>query len=93
MIINNQLESSKSAQIASIAELIAVRGMTMPAIFFLELHKPFSTLISAAITFSQPLIDALMGRQRARELIELLSSRESIEALIVALEGQSKKGG
>ena len=60
--------------------------MTTPAIFILELHKPFATVLHALATFSQPVIDALVGQRFSHRVLPLLGSRDAIEALIVAIE-------
>ena len=72
--------------IAKVASAIIQRGLRTPAIFMLELHKPFATLLHSLATFSQPIIDALVGQKFSQHLIVLLGSRQAIEALIVAIE-------
>ena len=72
--------------VAQVASAIVKRGMSTPAIFMLELHKPFATVLSALASFSQPVIDAIVGPHFSRQIHSLLGSRDAIEALIVAIE-------
>lgn len=72
--------------ITQIANTIARRGLAMPAVFVLELHKPFATVLHALATFSQPVIDALVGPRFSQRMLPILGSRAAIEALIVEIE-------
>ena len=70
----------------SYAAKISERGLAIPAIFFLEMHKPLTTLAHTAtqvgVTIAQPLFGSCFGAQ----LLKLLESRENVERLISYLE-------
>jgi len=80
-----------SVSLHDIGQKIARRGMAAPAIFFLELYKPLSTLVYSAALFSQPLLGAIFGRELIEQAKELLKSRQNIEALIVELENLGRQ--
>ena len=70
----------------SIAEGIKARGLTAPAIFFLEMQKPLATVTGSALAVTEPFVQFLFGAQFARSASQILSSRESAEELIKLLE-------
>jgi len=72
--------------LASCAEAVVQRGLETPAIFFLEMYKPLTTLAHASIQVGAPFFIPLVGLTRYQQLLTLLSSRENIESLICMIE-------
>lgn len=72
--------------IEAIAKTIHQRGLTVPAVFFLESSKPLCGLLSPTMTMSEPLLGALVGFQRYREQQDFWTKSENLEALILELE-------
>jgi hypothetical protein len=70
-----------------LARRVVRRRLETPAIFFLEMNKPLTSLASTAITFSQPTLGAFFGFQRMAEWAALLDERENVERLIQRIEG------
>ena len=70
----------------SLAAGICRRGLAIPAIFFLELYKPLSTVLHAATCVSLPVIGFIFGSNRSEQLLSFLESRDNIEALIKRIE-------
>ena len=58
----------------------------MPAIFFLELHKPVGRLIAEGISMSMPLMTLLFKAGPIETVREILSSHELTEELLTHLE-------
>ncbi|MBX7143507.1 MAG: hypothetical protein K1X79_03575 [Oligoflexia bacterium] len=78
----------------SLADKIVARRMAAPAIFMLEMSKPLCGLAEAAGHISLPLVGALVGQRRSRELMDFLSSRDNLERLICLIEeGEGRQKG
>ncbi len=73
------------ALIEHLASAVHARRMTVPAILFLEAHKPLTSLFHAAAVMSLPMLLPLFGA-RARELPAFLRSRDNVERLIRRIE-------
>lgn len=84
--VNLNTTVDNSALIESYAQKICSLGLTTPAIFLLEMHKPLVSVFHTAITFAEPVSVPLFGAERIRGVRELLSTRENVEALITRLE-------
>ena len=80
------------ALIEQLASAVHARRMTVPAILFLEAHKPLTTLFHAAAVMSLPMLLPLFGA-KARELPALLESRDNVERLIRRIEQLAGEGG
>jgi hypothetical protein len=78
--------------LGDLARKVVRRRLQTPAIFFLEMNKPLTSLASTAITFSQPTLGAFFGFQRMAEWAALLSDRENVERLIQRIEGLADEG-
>jgi len=60
--------------------------MTVPAILFLESVKPLSFVGSQAMYFFEPMVRALFAVPEYERVAALMERRESVEALLVAIE-------
>lgn len=80
------------ALIEQLASAVHARRMTVPAILFLESHKPLTSLFHTAAVMSLPLLLPLFGA-RARELPAFLQSRDNVERLISRIEELAGEGG
>lgn len=81
-----------NALIEQLAAAVHARRMTVPAILFLESHKPLTSLFHTAAVMSLPLLLPLFGA-RARELPAFLQSRDNVERLISRIEELAGEGG
>jgi len=88
--INNNKESEITLQereaISRIAKKIIDRGFVTPAVFFLEMMKPFSLLSSHALVFFGPILTAFMKQDKYYRATELLEDAKNIEFLISEIE-------
>jgi hypothetical protein len=81
------------------ARVVVERGMEVPAILFLEMHKPLANLIGHAVWVTLPVWALFFGVATTNALGALLSDPERIERLIQRIEElsaervESKKRG
>lgn len=81
------------------AKAVVDRGMEVPAILFLEMHKPLANLIGHAVWVTMPVWALFFGIATTNTLGALLSDPERIERLIQRIEelsaerSESKKRG
>lgn len=67
------------------------RKMEMPAVLFLEMHKPLSFLGSQAAVVFSPMLVPFLGFDTMNDYSRLLSNRENVEALLSRLERDDSK--
>ena len=72
--------------ITRIAQKIIDRGFVTPAVFFLELMKPFSLLGSHALVFFGPILTAFIRQDGYYRATELLEDSKNVEFLISEIE-------
>ena len=77
--------------IEKLAKAIVERGLSAPAILFLESVKPMNFLGSQAMLFLEPIIKVVFPYQSYSEVAILLENRGCIEQLILELEELSVK--
>ena len=80
------------ALVERLARAVHDRRMTVPAILFLEAHKPLTSLFHTAAVMSLPMMLPLFGA-KARELPAFLQSRDNVERLIRRIEEMAGEGG
>lgn len=68
------------------AKVVVERGMEVPAILFLEMHKPLANLIGHAVWVTMPVWALFFGIATTNALGALLSDPERIERLIQRIE-------
>jgi len=73
------------------AQWVVRQGLEAPALMFLEMHKPLTTLAAVAYAMGQPPLLLLFGFRRTEELRLLLSERENVEALMQRIELRSQE--
>ena len=74
--------------LASVAEKLRRKELTLPAVLFLESVRPLNFLASQAVHFFNPALSFFIGNWSRRErFAELLEERESVDYLIQLLEG------
>lgn len=73
----------------SIARKVVDRRLEMPAVLFLEMHKPLSFLASQAMLVAMPMFGPLLGAQEMADLSKILRNRENIDLLIERIENMA----
>jgi hypothetical protein len=76
-----------------LANTVVRRKLQTPAIFFLELNKPISTVASNMVTFAQPTLGAFFGFKKMAEWAALLNERDNVERLIQRIESLTGSSG
>jgi hypothetical protein len=61
-------------------------GLSAPAVFLLELHRPFSLLAGQLAIFLQPLLGGPIGDDQVRSFADWLSDADSVSRLISRIE-------
>ena len=69
-----------------LAKKIVDRGMTVPAVFALEMMKPLSFIGSQAMVFFGPILTAFVRAESYYELTELLEDYHNVEFLLSEME-------
>ena len=77
--------------ISTLAQEIADRGMSVPAIFFLESTKYISFIGSQFLVFLGPMATCFINNQKYYNFVELLEDRNNIEFLLSEIENLNIK--
>ncbi|MEE8341931.1 MAG: hypothetical protein V3R52_07525 [Candidatus Neomarinimicrobiota bacterium] len=86
-----EISVAEREAITRIAQKIIDRGFVTPAVFFLELMKPFSLLGSHALVFFGPIITAFIRQDKYYRATELLEDPKNVEFLISEIERIDKE--
>ena len=78
-------ENVREDLVEFVAREIQLRGLTGPAVMFLEASRPYRPLGSQAMLFFDPVLNAVFGGDLA-EAQRLLADEAGIERLIERLE-------
>jgi len=73
-------------EISSLAAQVKSRGMSIPAIFFLEMYKPLTSLLHVGSVICAPVMLPIFGANFSQRAAQFLESRENVELLIRELE-------
>ncbi len=79
------MDERREALVEAVAREIRLRGLTGPAVHFLEASRPYRPLGAPAMLFFDPVLRELFGGQMP-SASELLRDDVGIEALIDRLE-------
>ena len=79
------VDERREALVETVAREIRLRGLTGPAVHFLEASRPYRPLGAPAMLFFDPVLHELFGGQSA-SATELLGDDVGIDALIERLE-------
>lgn len=72
--------------ITKVTEQITKRGLTTPAVFLLESHKPIGRLAGQSMIALSPFLAPFIGMSNVHDYSRLMQSPSSLEKLIVRLE-------
>ena len=76
----------RDALIDKIARQVTSRGMQIPAILLLEMHKPLAFLAGQGLLVSSGFLAPIFGPKNVQQYSRLLESRDNIERLIRRIE-------
>ena len=74
-----------------LANEVVKRKMSVPAVFFLELHKPLTGLFHAGALMTVPFLTPFFGARNVNRFINLFGSRDFLEILILQIEEQEQR--
>lgn len=69
-----------------VARQVVRRRLEVPAILFLELHRPLAFLSSQALILFTPLLGPAFGLENLQRLTRLMADRENLDRLIERIE-------
>jgi len=82
-------DEERDAMIEKFAQMVDTRGLHVPAIWFLELHKPLSFFASQSVLLGSGFLAPVFGPQKVQQFAKLLESRDNVELLIRRIEEKS----
>ena len=86
------VDERREALVEAVAREIRLRGLTGPAVHFLEASRPYRPLGAPAMLFFDPVLGELFGGETP-SATELLRDEVGIEALIDRLEELDEADG
>jgi len=83
---SNENLAEQQALLDRIAEAVAARELTAPAVLFLESMKPLSFLGGQFMAFLSPFIHMVVDTKEYDQIAEAIERRENVEFLIQRIE-------
>jgi hypothetical protein len=80
------LELEDKELLVKFAKALRSRNLVVPAIFYLEMHKPFAFLISSFMHAIAPIVCIFFSKEQYQRLSEIAEDRNTIELLVRYLE-------
>ena len=77
------------AALSKLADTIDSRGLSVPAIFLLEMYKPLVGLAHNFSLVSAPLLIPIFGINLYKQALKLLDNPANIEELILLIEAKN----
>lgn len=71
---------------ANLSQQIKKRGLEVPAVFFLEMHKPLANVAGQASIVFSPFLAPFIGMNNVHDYSRLMMDRENFERLIASIE-------
>ena len=81
---------SARAKCLELAESVYKKGLSVPAIFFLEIYKPLCGISGAGMDVLAPLLKLIASGEKIDLIKEIIESRENIEIIIKEIERLNK---
>lgn len=79
-------DEERDALIEAFAKKTDERGLHVPAILFLEMHKPFTFLASQSVILGSGFLAPLFGASAVQRYAKLIESRANVELMIRRIE-------
>lgn len=80
------IPEEENAVLEKLAHKVVDRGMTVPAILFLESVKPLNYISSQAMVFFEPIVQSVFNFKDYDTMRVALEKRETLEILLVKIE-------
>ncbi|MCW5937994.1 MAG: hypothetical protein KIT11_11885 [Fimbriimonadaceae bacterium] len=78
--------------IEKVADEVAKRGMEVPAVFFLEMHKPVMGIAAQGTIAFSPFLVPFLGFDAINDYSRLMRNRAALERLISRIEEKKLAG-
>jgi hypothetical protein len=72
--------------IVKVVEAVNRRGLTVPTVFALEMHRPLGFMASQGAVVLAPMLAPLLGIDRLQAFSKLLADRTAVDEIILRLE-------
>lgn len=82
-------ETEREELLESIATQVVKRGLSVPAIIALEMHRPLAFILSQSMIALTPLFGPVVGLNRMQFFGRLLAEPGGVEALIRRIEDKT----
>ncbi|MCX6367428.1 MAG: hypothetical protein NTX57_12045 [Armatimonadetes bacterium] len=82
-------EAEREALLEKISTQVVKRGLSVPAIIALEMHRPMAFMLSQSLIALTPLFGPLVGLNRMQVFGRLLAEPGGVEALIRRIEDKT----
>ena len=79
-------DSAQHPMMDAVALRLTRWGLGAPAVFLLELHRPYSLFAGQFAIFLQPLLGVVVGHENMGRLAAWLSNEDGINGLISQIE-------
>jgi hypothetical protein len=76
-----------------LTQLIERRGLTLPALLFLQTTRPLSFIASQGLLLCQPVLSFFYDTPRIADYADLLADRANIDRLVARLEDDRHEYG
>ncbi len=81
-----ELTEEQKELIDKLAKKVIQVRMGVPAILFLEMHKPLSFVGSQLMVFFSPIVNTIFNRKEYDQFAEIVEHRDNVEYLMVQIE-------
>lgn len=82
-------ESERDSLVETTARKVVERGLSVPAILALEMHRPVAFTLGQGIVAATPLLGPLVGLDRISGITRVLCAPGGIESLVRRIEDLS----
>jgi hypothetical protein len=83
-------EAERDALLDSLADGLKKRGLAVPALFVLELHRPLGNTLAHGVLGLTPLLAPVLGVQKMQQAAALLAEPGSIDLLLERLSASPR---
>lgn len=80
-------EEERDSLIERLAKRVVQYDLRVPAILFLEMHRPFAYLAGQSLLLGSGFLGPLFGPQNIQQMAKLFEKRENVDRLIERIEG------
>jgi hypothetical protein len=85
------LSAEDRAMLEGMADWIGRRGLTVPAVLFLESVKPLHFVGSQMLFFFEPMVHAVVRGKNYSRFAQLMEDGDALEQFLVMIEGARAK--